>query len=134
MIKEYEQLPYVECYPGEINQVMINIFSNAIEAFEQEEDIFNEENIQQNQLVCTTGYNQSMSHIIVCIKDNAGGIKPEFQSQIFEHFFTTKQVKGNVGLGLSISKEIVEDRHQGKLDFVSYPEEGVEFIIELPIT
>ncbi|MDJ0619300.1 MAG: response regulator [Calothrix sp. MO_192.B10] len=134
--KDYEQLPYVECYPGEINQVFMNVMTNAIEAFEQfNEDCTNPgEGIEENLLTCSTGYNEDMSHITISIKDNAGGIKPELEDKIFEQFFTTKQGNGNTGLGLSITQEIVEERHQGKVKCISQLGEGTELIIELPIT
>ncbi|MDJ0800117.1 MAG: response regulator [Calothrix sp. MO_167.B12] len=136
VIKDYEQLPYIECYPGEINQVFMNVITNAVEAFEEfyENNTNRGEGIEKNVLTCSTGYNENMSHITISIKDNAGGIKPELQGKVFEQFFTTKQGHGNTGLGLSIIQEIVEERHQGKVKCISKLGEGTELIIELPIS
>jgi signal transduction histidine kinase len=136
VVRNYEQLPYIECFPGEINQVFMNVLINAIEAFEveNESNIKLDEELQYNQLICTTGYSESMNNITISIKDNAGGIKPEIMSKIFEQFFTTKHTNGNTGLGLSITKEIVEEKHEGKLQCISHWGEGTEVIVELPIT
>ncbi len=136
VIKKYEELPYIECYPGEINQVFMNIITNAVEAFEQYEENINDlaEDLRENILTVSTGYNEEMTHITISIKDNAGGINYDLEGKIFDNFFTTKSIKGNAGLGLSISQEIVETKHQGQLKCISHWGEGTEFIIELPIT
>ena len=136
VIKKYEQLPFIECYPGEINQVFMNIITNAIEAFEECDKNANNllEDLKENRLILSTGYNEEMTHVTISIKDNAGGIKPDIESKIFEHFFTTKSIEGNIGLGLSISQEVVHKKHKGILKCISLWGEGTEFIIELPIT
>ncbi|MGB3640502.1 MAG: ATP-binding protein [Rivularia sp. (in: cyanobacteria)] len=129
VIKEYGDIPLVECYPSQLNQVFMNIIANAIDAFEEKPD--NLKN-NSNKIVIST-YKDDNNLIKVIIADNACGIPPEIHSKVFDPFFTTKQVGKGTGLGLSISYEIITDKHGGKLTFDSTPE-GTKFVIEIPIT
>jgi PAS domain S-box-containing protein len=127
VVKEYGNLPLIECYSGQLNQVFMNILSNAIDALD--ESCVGE----QGQInICTEVINSNQ--ICIRISDNGKGIPQYVISKLFDPFFTTKDVGKGTGLGLSISYQIVVDRHGGKLSCNSEPGQGAEFIIEIPIT
>ncbi|MGD1911682.1 MAG: sensor histidine kinase [Rivularia sp. (in: cyanobacteria)] len=126
VIKEYDNIPDVECYPSQLNQVFMNIIANAIDAFEQSDQK------NENQIIIYT-QKSDFNLIKIIIADNACGITSEIHSKIFDPFFTTKKVGKGTGLGLSISYEIVTDKHGGKLSFDSTPKAGTKFVIEIPI-
>jgi PAS domain S-box-containing protein len=126
VIKEYGKLPLVECYPGQLNQVLMNILSNAIEALDE---FFVGE---QGQIVIRTEAINS-NRIAISISDNGRGIPQSVLPKLFDPFFTTKDVGKGTGLGLSISYQIIVDRHGGKLSCNSELKQGAEFIIEIPI-
>ncbi|NET02162.1 MAG: PAS domain S-box protein [Sphaerospermopsis sp. SIO1G1] len=127
VIKNYGYLPTVQCYPGQINQVFMNILSNAIDAVEEIEPV-----TKPRQITITTN-RISDSHLSIKIADNGPGISPDIVPQLFDPFFTTKDIGKGTGLGLSISHQIIVDKHQGKLSCSSDLGEGTEFVIELPI-
>ena len=129
VIKEYSSLPKIDCYAGQLNQVFMNILANAIDALEDE---VNKNQSFTPQIRVSTELSGN-SYILIRIADNGSGIPPEVQSKLFDPFFTTKQVGKGTGLGLSISYQIIVDKHHGKLSCNSSPEEGTEFIIEIPI-
>ncbi|NEN89279.1 MAG: HAMP domain-containing histidine kinase [Okeania sp. SIO3H1] len=133
VIKDYDQLPLINCYAGKLNQVFMNILSNAIDAVEE-----------RNQQQAMTGekYVGKISiHIAIVrenwvaiwIVDNGYGIPPDIQYKLFDPFFTTKEIGKGTGLGLSISYQIVVEYHGGNLICNSQSGEGTEFIIEMPI-
>jgi PAS domain S-box-containing protein len=125
IIKNYGQLPKIKCYPGQLNQVFMNVVCNAIDALEESfVREFGEIHIS-TQIV--------ESKIIICIADNGLGMRTEIQSRIFDPFFTTKSPGKGTGLGLSISYQIVVDRHGGEIKCHSVFGQGTEFLIELPI-
>ncbi|ALF55768.1 histidine kinase [Nostoc piscinale CENA21] len=125
--KEYSKLPLIECYPGQLNQVFMNILSNAIDALDE---AFVGE---QGQILIRTEVVNS-NRIAIRISDNGLGITQPVLAKLFDPFFTTKDVGKGTGLGLSISYQIVVDRHGGKLYCNSVPKQGAEFVIEIPIT
>ncbi|MBW4615516.1 MAG: PAS domain S-box protein [Desmonostoc vinosum HA7617-LM4] len=130
VIKEYGKLPLIECYPGQLNQVFMNLLSNAIDALEV--SIVNRETDNYPTIhICT----QVLKNNWVTIKfaDNGLGIPTEIHSKLFDPFFTTKDVGKGTGLGLSISYQIVVDKHRGKLSCYSTPGQGAEFVVEIPI-
>ncbi|WP_427157737.1 PAS domain S-box protein [Aliinostoc sp. HNIBRCY26] len=127
VIKEYGELPLVECYPGQLNQVFMNILSNAIDALES---LCMSE---QGQITIRTEVIHS-NWVRISIADNGTGIPATVVSKLFDPFFTTKSVGKGTGLGLSISYQIVVDKHKGKLYCHSEPGNGAEFVIEIPIT
>jgi len=136
VIKEYGDLPMVECYAGQLNQVFMNIFSNAIDALEEIRHLQPKE--LETDLFCLPTIRigtevRDDNTVVVRIADNGPGIPPQSQSQIFDPFFTTKPVGQGTGLGLSISYQIVVEKHGGQLKCISTPGEGTEFVIELPI-
>ncbi|OUL35809.1 hypothetical protein BV372_09460 [Nostoc sp. T09] len=130
VIKQYSQLPAIECYAGELNQVFLNLLINAIEALEQ--SIIRGKAANKLQIFIRTEICNS-NEIRICIADNGIGISASTKPYIFNPFFTTKQVGQGTGLGLSISYQIIVDKHQGKLECQSTPGKGAEFIITLPI-
>jgi len=118
--KHYGDFNEVECFPSKLNQVVMNILTNSIQAIEGDGDIY----------IQTTS---SDTGIKIFIKDNGKGMSPEVKKHIFEPFYTTKDVGKGTGLGLSISFGIIE-QHQGHIDVISEPGKGSEFIISLPKT
>ncbi|NEO28026.1 MAG: HAMP domain-containing histidine kinase [Kamptonema sp. SIO4C4] len=133
IIKNYHPLPWVDCNPREINQVFINLLSNAVDAIEEKNQQFACQNLspEPGQIKVTT---EVINHNWVRIKisDNGIGIDEDTCDRIFDPFFTTKTVGEGTGLGLSISYQIIVDKHQGNLHCHSIPNQGTEFMIELP--
>ena len=117
--KHYGLLPEIDCFPGQINQVFMNILSNAIQAIPNEGTIF----------IKTWQENQAVK---ISIRDTGGGMTEEVRKKIFDPFFTTKDVGKGTGLGLSISFGIIQ-KHNGTIDVTSTPGSGSEFIITIPI-
>jgi two-component system, NtrC family, sensor kinase len=132
--KTYGQLPTVECYAGQLNQVFMNVLSNAIDALEESnQDLSFEEVVAHpNQIWIKTTAIENQ-RVQIAIKDNGTGISEATQSHLFDPFFTTKPVGKGTGLGLSISYKIVKDRHGGTLYCNSTLGTGTEFVIEIPI-
>jgi two-component system, NtrC family, sensor kinase len=137
LVKDYGELPQVECYPGQLNQVFINILMNAIDAVmarpilpDPEAVSLEKEPVPLKISIKTERQGQA---IAIRVNDNGVGIPPEIQGQIFNPFFTTKEVGEGTGLGLAISYEIVVKKHKGRLLCQSYPEQGTEFTIQIPV-
>lgn len=118
--KDYGEFEGLECFPSKLNQVIMNILTNSIQAMEGKGDLF----------IQTVS---SAIGVKIIIKDNGKGMTPEVKEHIFEPFFTTKDVGHGTGLGLSISYGIIE-QHNGNIDVISEPGKGTEFIISLPRT
>jgi signal transduction histidine kinase len=125
VIKKYGELPLIECYPAQLNQVFMNIISNAIDA------LLEQEKQPQKQIIIQT--EKTANNLVrISIQDNGPGINSELQTKIFDPFFTTKPVNKGTGLGLAISYQIIE-KHQGNIYVCSEAGHGTEFVIELPI-
>lgn len=135
IIKKYGNLPEIECYPGQLNQVFMNIIANAIDALDESIQGRSWEEIEANpcQITIITEVLTDNSSVVIRIQDNGIGMPKELQEKIFEYLFTTKNVNKGTGLGLSISRQIIQEKHQGKLICISAPRKGTEFMIELPI-
>ena len=150
VIKAYGELPWVECYPGQLNQVFMNLIANAIDALEgleswqvgtlagaehRDDRITDHPTKPTHRLMPTiriqTEYTDNK--VIIRIADNGPGISTEVKEHIFDYLFTTKPVDKGTGLGLSISRQIVVEKHGGLLQCISAPEQGTEFLIEIPI-
>ncbi|BAZ47900.1 two-component sensor histidine kinase [Nostoc sp. NIES-4103] len=129
VIKEYGQLPLVECYAGQLNQVLMNIITNAIDALESLCVIGQHDHPQ----ITIRTYLLNSDWVVIEIADNGPGISKEVQQRLFDPFFTTKPVGKGIGLGMSISYQIITEKHQGHLRCISSPGEGAKFIIEIPI-
>ncbi len=130
IVKEYNQLPKVQCYPSQLNQALMNIFANAIDALETDLDKKNKDFIPQITIRTNLWQN---NYIIIQIIDNGCGITEEVYSKLFDPFFTTKPVGKGTGLGLSIAYKIIVAKHSGKLSCNSILGQGTEFIIEIPL-
>ena len=155
ILREYGNLPPIECYPGQFNQVIMNILSNAIDALEEatanrdyqdlqvhRQWIRIRTRIQEIELPSTNSTGSSLSDgksstrskwLVVGIADNGPGIPPDIQRRIFDPFFTTKPIGKGTGMGMSISYQIVVEKHQGKLECFSQVGEGTEFLIQIPL-
>ncbi len=135
VVKHYSDLPLVECYAGQLNQVFMNILSNAIDALEEVEVAPGAQpTIQIHTRLLEGGSEDSRSarRIQIRLIDNGPGIPAAVQQRLFDPFFTTKPVGKGTGLGMSISYQIITDRHGGTLQCISAPGEGAEFVIEIP--
>ena len=130
VIKEYNQLPLIECYPGPLNQVFMNLLSNAIDSLEDRAI----SGCTASSKICISTYLISDSWVRIKISDNGLGIPETIRSRIFDPFFTTKSVGKGTGLGLSISYQIVIEKHHGQIRCESTIGKGTEFTIEIPIS
>ncbi|BAZ13014.1 response regulator receiver sensor signal transduction histidine kinase [Calothrix sp. NIES-4071] len=131
--KNYGQLPLVECYLGQLNQVFLNIIANAIDAlddYNQQRSL--EEVIKQPSIIKISTKLIDNNWIAIQIADNGLGMSKEVQEKIFEPFFTTKPIGKGTGLGLSMSYEIVQ-KHGGYIYYQSTPNVGTEFTIKIPV-
>ncbi|MCX7593273.1 MAG: response regulator [Fischerella sp.] len=159
IVREYGNLPKIECYPGQLNQVFMNLLVNAIDSLDESfftrrqsvaevssaiapavhsSLVHDKEQINMNKgsrtnpqiRICT---NVDKEQVIISLANNAMGIPDLFPSQIFPPFFSTKpKTKGNE-LGLAISYQIITENHGGKLQCISSPNQGTEFIIQIPL-
>jgi two-component system, NtrC family, sensor kinase len=119
IVKDYAEMPDVDCFPGQINQVFMNLLSNAIQAIPETGKIFIQTKV-------------SGDIVKISIKDTGGGMTEEVRKKIYDPFFTTKEVGKGTGLGLYISYGIIE-KHNGKIEVFSRVGEGTEFVISMPI-
>lgn len=140
VIKEYGQLPEINCYSSQLNQVFMNLLSNAIEALDEKEpttwEIFPELPTIKISTEVVTGNDtscQKSNLLLIQIADNGCGISQEVQKQIFDPFFTTKPIGSGVGLGLAISYKIVVETHKGNLRCISAPGKGTQMIVEISL-
>jgi len=131
VVKNYNKLPLVECYPGQLNQVFLNILSNAIEVLDKSD--ITEKTIENPQISLRTEILDD-DKVQISITDNGMGISQSLQKKIFDPFFTTKSAEKSTGMGLAISHQIITEKHRGKLDCNSTPGEGTEFIITIPVS
>lgn len=130
VIKNYGNLPLLECYAGQLNQVFMNILTNGIDALEEK---FNSENINLPLEITITTSVLNEQWIKIAIADNGSGIPDHIKNQIFNPFFTTKAVGKGTGMGMSISYQIITEKHKGSLECYSEYGQGTEFIIKIPI-
>ena len=135
IIKKYCNLPLINCYSGQLNQVFMNLFANAIDALEESNvgKTFKEIEENLNQIEITTSLIEEDKIARIQIADNGLGIPEEVQQRIFENLFTTKAVGKGTGLGLSIARQIIVDKHKGSLIVNSQIGKGTEFVIEIPV-
>lgn len=134
VIKEYDALPPIFCFAGQLNQVFLNILTNAIDAIEEQEaqlPLPESQNYSGRITVRTS--HEGSQWVKISIADNGIGMKKDLQQKIFDPFFTTKPVGKGTGLGMSISYKIIVEKHGGKMDFFSTPGEGTEFVIQIPL-
>ncbi|MGQ4649394.1 PAS domain S-box protein [Lyngbya aestuarii] len=161
IIKEYGDLPTVECYPGPLNQVFMNLLTNAIDALEEQvktqpwemdicplptitiktgllskdslSSVVSSKPLTEELSEENSSLSKFIPHIFIRITDNGPGMTQKTRKQLFDPFFTTKAVGQGTGLGLAISYQIITERHGGQLRCNSIPGKGSEFIVEIPI-
>ncbi|NJN21921.1 MAG: GAF domain-containing sensor histidine kinase [Leptolyngbya sp. RL_3_1] len=133
LIRQYGDLPQVECYPSQLNQVFMNLIGNAIDALDQEIAQKGWPN-QQEAPSITLVTEQQDNQAVIRIRDNGPGIPALHQAKLFDPFFTTKPIGKGTGLGLSISHQIVTEKHGGKLQCTSELGQGTEFQVMIPLT
>ena len=134
LIKEYGQLPQVECHAGQLNQVFMNIISNAIDALDESNQQRSFAEIQQhpNRIQISTKVIDD-NWVAIHISDNGRGVCDTVGPKLFDPFFTTKPIGKGTGLGLSISYQIIVEKHGGRLYCQPVLGKGIEFVIEIPI-
>jgi len=135
VVKEYGDLPLVKCFPGQLNQVFMNVLANAIDALEESNKgrSFQEIKALPNQITVQTALSESKDQVLIRIKDNGVGMSASVKENIFNHLFTTKSVGQGTGLGLSIAYQIVVEKHGGTLVVNSSLGQGSEFVISIPV-
>ncbi|MDP8964630.1 MAG: ATP-binding protein [Cyanobacteriota bacterium] len=151
VVKEYSNLPMVECYPGQLNQVFMNIISNAIDALEEKRSKSQGITSKESDfLPCiwirtlwqgshcpeeqtTLNGQQNTDRVVIQIVDNGSGMTEAVKAQLFDPFFTTKTVGKGIGIGLSISYQIIVEKHGGVLMYDSEPGQGTNFYIKIPV-
>ncbi|MBE9177434.1 PAS domain-containing protein [Oculatella sp. LEGE 06141] len=132
--KDYGNLPLVECYPGQLNQVFMNVINNAIDALDEHlVQSFEAGKPLQPATISIQTKVLNAERVYIRISDNGAGIPAKIQQHLFNPFFTTKPVGKGTGLGLSISYQIVTEKHGGLLQCISEGGQGASFIIEIPI-
>ncbi|AFY40510.1 GAF sensor signal transduction histidine kinase [[Leptolyngbya] sp. PCC 7376] len=137
IIKKYSDIPLVECFPAQLNQVFMNLLSNSIDAIEEvlrkKAKSTSKKTRNWKPKIWIKTQLDGIDHIQISIRDNGIGIPETDENKLFDHFFTTKSIGKGTGLGLSISHEIISQKHGGQLNFKSIKKGGAEFIIRLPI-
>jgi signal transduction histidine kinase len=135
--KTYGELPLVSCYPGLLNQVVMNLLANAIDAVDElaQQHSFRHNQQNRGEISLTTAVVevQGRPWAEIRIVDNGIGLPPQVQDQLFEAFFTTKPVGKGTGLGLSISHQIIVEKHQGQITGQARPTGGSEFMLRIPL-
>lgn len=124
VVKEYGQLPLVECYAGQLNQVFMNIIANAIDALQEP---------PENPGIIRIRTEVEGNIAAIRIADNGAGITDQIKQRIFDPFYTTKPIGSGTGMGLAISHSIIVEKHKGKIKCFSGVGKGTEFVIEIPI-
>ena len=132
LVRNYGHLPPVECFPSQLNQVFMNILSNAIDTLEESAQTDTPLVIEVKTATASLG-TPAAEAAIVQIRDNGPGIPAPILSKLFDPFFTTKPVGKGTGLGLSISHQIIVERHGGEIDCVSTMGEGTCFTVKIPV-
>ncbi|AFY33683.1 ATP-binding sensor histidine kinase [Calothrix sp. PCC 7507] len=133
IITNYNNLPQIKCFPGQLNQVFMNILANAVDALEESNHGRSYYEIKENPNRIKITTSVANSQIKIAIADNGIGMSESVKQKIFDHLFTTKSVGKGTGLGLAIARQIVTEKHGGVIEVDSTPGEGTEFVIQLPL-
>ncbi|ABA23600.1 Serine/Threonine protein kinase and Signal Transduction Histidine Kinase (STHK) with GAF sensor [Trichormus variabilis ATCC 29413] len=133
VIQDLGDLPTIKCFPGQLNQVFMNILANAIDMFDEmaQTRLFKE--LEANPQKITIRTEVISNQVYIRIRDNGKGITQELQEKIFDHLFTTKAVGKGTGLGLAIARQIVVEKHGGSLNVWSELGQGTEFTVQIPV-
>ncbi|MEL6489842.1 MAG: ATP-binding protein [Cyanobacteria bacterium J06621_3] len=139
LVKQYGELPKIECYPGQLNQVFLNILANAIDAIDSVSHTRKQNNSNDHSWIPTITITtdtrlseKDEQQVVIEISDNGGGMDTPVQQRIFDPFFTTKPVGSGTGMGLSVSHKIVVDGHHGTLECTSRKGTGTTLQVVLP--
>ena len=130
VIRDFDVLPVVECYPSQLNQVFMSILANSIDALDS---AFEQANIPEKMPTLTLRTEVRCNCVVVSIADNGVGMPADVKCRIFDPFFTTKSVGKGTGMGLAIAHQIVVKTHKGKIDCFSDEGKGTEFVVEIPV-
>lgn len=133
VVKNYGQLPSVECYAGQMNQVFMNLLTNAIDALEDAPTASSPKDRMAAKKIWIRTEALTNRRVRIWIQDNGTGMPERMKSRVFDPFFTTKPIGKGTGLGLSISYQIVTEKHKGKMWCDSTPGQGTKFIVEIPV-
>jgi two-component system, NtrC family, sensor kinase len=135
VITEYGDIPLVECYAGQLNQVFMNILANATDALDEScyGLSFHQLEAKPRQIIVMTECSADQKSVMIHFKDNGLGMSDAVKAKIFDHLFTTKDVGKGTGLGLAIAHQIVTEKHNGTLEVHSTPGCGSEFVMTLPV-
>ncbi|HEY9654173.1 MAG TPA: HAMP domain-containing sensor histidine kinase, partial [Crinalium sp.] len=135
VITDYGDLPQVQCFAGQLNQVFMNLLANAIDALEDSNQGRSFAAIQANpnQIIIKTALSDDQQQCVICIQDNGVGMTDAVKQKIFEHLFTTKGVGQGTGLGLAIAHQIVVEKHAGTVEVHSTLGQGTEFVMTIPL-
>ncbi|MEG4226607.1 response regulator [Microcoleus sp. N9_B2] len=135
VITNYEDIPEIKCFLGQLNQVFMNILANGIEAIEESNHgrTFADIKANPNRITIETELSSDRESVLIRFSDNGIGMTEEVKQKIFDYLFTTKSVGKGTGLGMAIARQIIVEKHQGTITVNSTPGEGTEFILELPI-
>ncbi|WGV25842.1 trifunctional serine/threonine-protein kinase/ATP-binding protein/sensor histidine kinase [Halotia branconii] len=132
VITEYANLSPIPCFPGQLNQVFMNILANAIDALDESntERSFHDIQADPHKIIIKTAIENH--NLKISIADNGKGMSEDIKTRIFDHLFTTKAIGKGTGLGLAISRQIVEEKHGGIIEVNSVLGAGTEFVISIP--
>ncbi|MBD2577478.1 GAF domain-containing protein [Oscillatoria sp. FACHB-1406] len=137
IIKNYGDIPLVECYPAQLNQVFMNLISNALDALEEAiadgKLCADDQDNSSTPTIWISTRMDEKERVEISIRDNGIGVKGNNEAKIFDHFFTTKPVGKGTGLGLAISRQIISEKHCGTLILNSSLKQGAEFVIRLSV-
>jgi PAS domain S-box-containing protein len=135
VIREYGNLPLIECYVGQLNQVFMNLLVNAVDAIDEQNQMRSPEEIEANPSFIQVQTELISDRVVeIRIADNGPGMTEDVKARLFDPFFTTKPVGMGTGLGLSISYQIVVEKHSGQIHCYSQLGQGTEFVIQIPLT
>ena len=133
IVTKYANIPAINCFPGQLNQVFMNILANAIDALEESNHGRDFAEIAANPNRITIQTNVEGNSVKIAIADNGKGMSSDVKAKIFDHLFTTKAVGKGTGLGLAIARQIVVEKHGGAIEVKSTLSKGTEFILILPV-
>lgn len=135
VVREYGELPLIDCFPGQLNQVFMNLLANAIDIFDEAAEKSSFAQLKKSQTITVkTALVPDYNQVEVRIRDNGKGMTADVKKQVFDHLFTTKGVDKGTGLGLAIAQQIVVEVHNGQLEVQSELGQGTEFCIRLPLS
>jgi signal transduction histidine kinase len=134
IVKNYGQLPQVHCFPGQLNQVFMNLLVNAIDALDKSNIGRSSKEIElnPNKITITTKISDDQKHVVISFKDNSMGISNEVKESIFDYYYVTKTANNSIGLGLVLARQIIVEKHGGTLEVNTVEGKGAEFFIKIP--